>query len=614
MRRIVSFLHDAWALARPYWTSEERWRARGMLALLVVLNLSLVGLNVLLTFWQRAFYNALEARDWDGFQSLLLTWRVNEEGFLPGFCGIAAVFILIAVYQLYLRQALQIRWRRWMTVVYLERWLADRAYYRLALSEGGRGSRGQAEEGTDNPDQRIAEDVRLYVDNTLALGLDLMSTVVTLFSFVAVLWSLSGPLTLFGLDIPGYMVWVAMIYAVFGTVVTHLIGRRLIGLNFDRQRVEADFRFALMRLRENAEGIALYGGERDEHRGLAERFRALMENFWSIMVTTKRVTFFTASYSQVAIIFPFVVAAPAFFAGKVTLGGLFQISSAFGQVQGSLSWFVTSYRDLADWRATVRRLTGFDAALAAARAAAAEGPALREGPALGVEGLGLDLPDGRRLLADAALTVRPGESVVITGASGSGKSTLLRAIAGIWPFGRGTVTRPLARAGEDQAGEDPAGGAPAQPVGTATAGGTALFLPQRPYLPLGTLRRAVCYPADAARYTDAEIGAALEKAGLGALRDRLDEVSAWDRRLSGGEQQRVALARALLLRPDWLFLDEATASLDPAAEQHLYRVLKQELPGTALVSVAHRPAVAEFHDRRVQVKDGGLVEAAAAPA
>jgi vitamin B12/bleomycin/antimicrobial peptide transport system ATP-binding/permease protein len=576
MRRLGSFLRDAWALTRPYWTSEERWRGRLLLGAVVALNLSLVGMTVLLTYWQRAFYNALESRDRGAFLDLLFWWHDADGLPLPGFAWVAAAYILIAVYALYLRQALQIRWRRWLTREYLDRWLDERrAYYRMALTDPV----------TDNPDQRIADDIRLFVDNTLILGLGLMNSAVTLASFVVVLWGLSGPLTVLGVTIPGYMVWAALLYAVLGTWLAHLIGRPLVPLNFNQQRREADFRYALVRLRENAEGVALYGGEADERRGLLARFHALMENWWGIMVATKRLTFFTAGYTQVAVVFPFVVASPTFFAGRIQLGGLIQTASAFGQVQSALSWFVENYSELAYWRATVERLTGFHRAITAARAAAEVGQGVRTAAepreSLALDDVTLALPDGRRLIEHAQAEVRPGESVLITGPSGSGKSTLLRAIAGIWPFGEGRVAVPAA----------------ARP----------LFLPQRPYLPLGSLRRAVCYPRDAAEFSDDEIRAALIDAGLPQLADRPDEEDAWDRRLSGGEQQRLALARALLVRPDFLFLDEATASLDPAAEERLYTVLKERLPETAIVSIAHRPAVAKFHARRLRVEGGRLL-------
>jgi putative ATP-binding cassette transporter len=580
MQRLGHFLGRAGRIAAPYWRSEERWRAIGLLAVVVALNLALVGMSVLLSFWNREFFNALEAKDAAAFWALLFWGRLETgSGPMPGFVVVAAAYILIAVYQLYLRQALQIRWRRWLTRDYLDRWLDGRAYYRIALTDPG----------TDNPDQRIADDVRLFVDGTLSLGLGLLRSTVSLFSFLFVLWGLSGSATILGIEVPGYMVWVALVYAVAGTWLAHLVGRSLIRLNFNQQKVEADFRFALVRLRENAEGVALYGGEADEKRGLLDRFGALMRNWWGIMVATKRLTFFTAGYTEVALVFPFVVASPRYFSGEIPLGGLTQTANAFGEVQGALSWFVDNYATLTEWRATVERLTGFRDATDAARDAAQRGQGVQaapgEGPGLRIEDVTLSLPDGRTLLSGASARVAPGEAVLIAGPSGSGKSTLFRAVAGIWPFGRGRVRVP--------------------------AGARALFLPQRPYLPLGTLRRAVCYPRDASAFGEEEVRAALADAGLGHLVGRLDEEETWSHRLSGGEQQRVALARALLLKPDWLFLDEATASLDPESEARFYALLKERLPGAALVSIAHRPAVARFHDRALRVRDGGLVEAEA---
>jgi len=574
MRWIITFIAEAWALTVPFWRSEERWRARLLLAVVIALNLSLVGMTVLLTYWQRAFYNTLESKDWDGFIALLFSWHQTEaEGFLPGFVLVAALYILIAVYQLYLRQALQMRWRRWLTDVYLTQWLADRAYYRMALTDPY----------TDNPDQRIADDARLFVEDTLSLGIGLLNSVVTLGSFILVLWSLSGAVTVFGVEIPGYMVWVALVYALLGTWLAHLIGRPLIALNFSLQRLEADFRYALVRLRENTEGVALYGGEADEKRGLTQRFTKLMVNWWDIMRATKRLTFFTAGYGQVASIFPIVVAAPAYFAGRLPLGGLIQTSSAFGQVQGSLSWFVDNYAKLTEWRATVQRLTGFTQAIAKARASGI-GPVTGQGQPgqLEIRNMTLSLPDGRVLLTDAELRVAAGEAVLINGPSGSGKSTLFRAMAGIWPFGSGKIAVP--------------------------EGARLLFLPQRPYLPLGSLKRAVCYPQNEADFSDADVTAALEEAGLSHLATRLPDVDSWGQRLSGGEQQRLSFARAFLQRPDWLFLDEATASLDPAAEHELHEKLQHALPGITMISIAHRPGVAQFHDRVLTVEQGRLVE------
>ncbi len=585
---IRPFLRDVWRLSRPYYRSEEKWSAWGLLLSIVGLRLLLVGMTVILSFWNREFFNSLQDKDFAAFWELLFVYRRTPSGLMPGFCEIAAVYILVAVYFTYLSQWLQIRWRRWLTVRFLDEWLADRAYYRISLTTD------RAAVGTDNPDQRIAEDIRDFIDNTLNLGISLLANVVTLVSFLGILWSLSGNFALFGITIPGYMVWVALVYAIVGTWLTHLVGRPLASLRFRQQRVEADFRYSLVRVRENMEGIALYSGEAEEKGSLGHRFGSVIGNWWAIMQRTKMLNALTAGYEQVAVVFPFIVAAPRFFSGQIPLGGLTQTAGAFGRVQDALSWFISRYADLAQWHAIVERLTTFHRAVVAARAAFGTGLALADAPdaAVHMRDATIELPNGMKLLSDADLVLKRGQSVVITGRSGTGKSTLFRALAGIWPFGHGSVQRPLER---------------------------CLFLPQRPYIPLGSLRHVVTYPHPPNAYSREEISRALEDVGLAHLAPRLDHDEHWAQQLSGGEQQRVALARALLAKPDWLFLDEATASLDPEAEADLYHTLRTRLPNTTLVSIAHRPSVAAFHDRRMVLrreegKSGELVQAELAAA
>lgn len=570
----TTFLGKVWNLARPYWFSEERWRARGLLAAILALTLGLVYLAVLFNDWNRQFYNSLEQKNFADFKDLLLY-----------FCFLAAIYIAAAVYKLYLTQMLEMRWRVWLTREYVGEWLDRQVYYRLELQN----------RGTDNPDQRIAEDLRLFTDGTLGLGLGLLTSVVTLVSFIAILWNVSGPLS-FALGssefvVPGYMVWAAVAYAVAASVLTHYIARSLIGLNFQKERLEADFRFGMVRLRENAEGVALYKGETPEQQGLLARFEAIRANWWELMHYTKRLTYFTAGYTQIAIVFPFIVASPRYFSGAITLGGLTQIASAFGEVQTALSWFVNSYGTLAGWKASVDRLLTFKGALdqAAADAAKADGIQLEpeRSTTLRADTLNLSLPNGRVILADTSLEIEPGARVLLTGPSGSGKSTLFRALAGIWPFGRGRVRVP--------------------------AGARVLFLPQKPYLPMGTLRDAVTFPAQPGAFTDEQIRATLRDCRLEAFTERLDEAQNWALSMSGGEQQRLAIARALLNGPDWLFLDEATASLDEPTEAQLYALIRERLPKATVVSIAHRPAVAAFHDRRwTLVPDGAQARLATA--
>ena len=594
MRGLAVLLVDVWRLARPYFFSEQRWSARLLLGSIVALDLSRVGMTVLLSFWNRAFYNALQDKNWDDFIGLLLFWRQTKDGFFPGFCVVAAVYIVVEIYRTYLSQWLEISWRRWMTERLIDDWLAHRAYFRMSLElpqEGGSEADPMLA-SADNPDQRIAEDTREFVKETIRLGLDMVSSVVTLFSFLTILWTLSGALELWGVSIPGYLVWVAMIYALVGTWLTHRVGQPLVMLDFVRQRVEANFRFALARLRENVEGIALHRGEAAEGAALKQRFGALADNWWDIMWRTKKVVALTAGYGQAASVFPIAVVAPRFFSGEITLGALTQTAGAFSRVENALSFFVDAYRSLAKWRATVGRLAGFRRSIEMAHAAAlgGQGVAVAEGAAdeWRLRDVTLALPDGRRVLGEQDMTLSAGQSVVLTGRSGAGKSTLFRAMAGIWPFGGGTVERPP---------------------------GSQMFLPQRPYLPLGTLRAVVTYPAAPDAFDDAAVRGALEAVGLGALAARLDEEAPWAQRLSGGEQQRVAVARAVLARPDWLFLDEATASLDPEAEAQLYALLRRMLPGTTIVSIAHRPSVADMHDRRLVLEpgaDGGRLRDAGA--
>ncbi len=557
------FISEFWALTRPYWFSGEKWAARGLLAAVVGLNLGLVYLEVVLSYWQNDFYNTLQSSN----QSAFFTE-------LARFCWLAAAFIVIAVYEQYLNQMLQIRWRQWLTDHFMTQWIAGRNYYRMQF----------AAHGADNPDQRIAEDLALFCEKTLTLSIGLMSAVITLLSFLTILWTLSGTLEfeLFGraVSVPGYMVWVALVYSIAGTALAHWIGRPLVRLNFDKQKVEADFRFALVRFREHAEAIALYHGEADEKRQLRARFSGVAANWWEIMRRTKKLTWFRAGYDQVAVVFPFLVASPRFFSGKIQLGDLMQTASAFNKVQSSLSWFVEAYTQIASWKATVDRLTTFYAAIADATRHAdgiVAGSTDQSGYAL--QSARVDLPSGRTLLGPCNLTLNAGERVLVTGSSGSGKSTLFRAFAGIWPFGAGAVVRPSAA--------------------------RVLFLPQKPYLTNGSLREQLCYPSAPDAFDDAALQAALTDCGLANLQSQLDESRQWSHQLSGGEQQRIAFARALLQKPDWIFMDEASAALDAASESALYAVLIERLPAAAIISIAHRESLRRFHPRQLELKPGG---------
>jgi len=571
------FWRDFWALFKPYWFSEEKLIARLLLFSIVALTLAGVYMDVLFNDWYNLFYNTLQDKNRGEFFHQMVR-----------FCVLAAIYIVIYVYATYFNQMLQVRWRRWLTDKYLGEWLTNRTYYRMQFFASA----------TDNPDQRISEDLKLFVDETLSLSLGLLNSIVTLVAFVGILWNLSGKIefSFAGQNyyFHGFMVWAALGYAIAGTWLTHKIGRPLIGLNFNQQRYEADFRFSLVRFRENMEGVALYRGEDDELRGFRGRFASVFNNWWSIMRRQKMLNFFRISYNQAAVVFPFLVGEGRFFSGAIQWGGLMQIANAFGKVQDSLSWFINVYSGagpntgFVGWKATVDRLTGFHNAVLLAQEQQRKQPGTAivtgDSSALELKDVSLDLPSGQALIHCADVSMAQNASVLIRGPSGSGKSTLFRAISGIWPFGKGEIKQP--------------------------ANFDALFLPQRPYFPLGSLREAICYPLRHQAFVSQEVEDALAVVGLAYLAPRLDEVANWAVQLSGGEQQRVAFARALLHKPAWLFLDEATSNLDDDSQQQLYEAIIQRLQHTTIVSIAHREELAGFHAGRLELraKEDGAFE------
>ncbi len=571
-----------WALSLPYFHSDEKWKARGLLLAIVLLNLGTVFMLVQLNDWNRIFYDALQEKNQPVF------WQQ-----LGRFTYLAFAYIIIAVYKFYLTQLLELRWRTWMTEHYIQRWLANKAFYTLELLRFSK----QADMSPDNPDQRIQEDAQQFTALTVSLSMGLLNAVVTLLSFVGILWGLSGGFEFkfngSTYEIAGFMVWMAVVYAVVGSAITHWIGKPLVALNFNQQRYEADFRHHLVRVREYSEAIALDKGEAVERGAINLRFGSVLQNYLELINAQKRLTWFTVGFGQAAVVFPFIVAAPRFFSGAIQLGQLMQIASAFGRVQDALSWFVDNYASLATWKATTDRLTSFEASLCTVEAqhsallrqyvpvvpeyrtqVATENVANAD--QLQTQELTLALPDGTQLVQGAVLHARTGDSIIVTGPSGSGKSTLFRAIAGIWPYASGQLQLP---AGFEQ---------------------RAMFIAQRPYFPNAPLRVALAYPDEAADYTDAQLCAALDAALLPQLKTRLDDEDAWGQKLSGGEQQRLAIARVFLKKPQWIFADEATSALDEVAEKTIYERLLGQVKQAqgALISIAHRPAVAGFHATR----------------
>ena len=552
MNTTLSQKHAVWQLIKPFWVSEEKWRAWAMLLTIVMLSLGLVYISVQINQWNQVFYDALQNKNYPVFKAQL--WR---------FTYLALIFIVLAVYKIYLTQGLQMRWRNWMTEKFMGKWLAHQAYYHT-----------EQQQIIDNPDQRIAEDLNVLTQYTLSLSLGLLSSVVTLCSFITILWHISGPITFMiaqhSFTLPGYMVWFALLYAVLGSLLIWWVGKPLVMLGFNQERYEANFRFGLIRIRENNDAIALYHGEPREKQQLSQRFAAIRSNWWSIMRVTRRLNIASNFYGQFAIIFPILVAAPRYFSGAIQMGGLMQISSAFGQVQGALSWFIDAFTTLATWKACVNRLAGFNSAVDEVHnQARGINQQQEETQPLTLQQLALALPDGQPLLSAANMTLKRGERVLIVGPSGCGKSTLLRAIAGIWPYGGGEI------------------GLNGQL--------STLFLPQRSYIPIGTLREALSYPHRDKEYSDEQLLKVLENCRLKHLQQGLDINANWSHRLSPGEQQRLAFARAILTRPDVLFLDEATSALDDETEQLMYCLLVDELPDVTVISVAHRNSVAKYH-------------------
>ncbi|MBR0329938.1 MAG: ABC transporter ATP-binding protein/permease [Selenomonadaceae bacterium] len=555
----------AWRLMKSYWKSKEKWRARGLLAGVIALSLGQVYMLVMLNQWNNVFYNALQERDFEVFWPLI-----------GQFSLIAFGYIIMAVYAIYVKQILEIKWRTWMTSRYLDEWMHSQTYYRLQVLGG---------DGVDNPDQRISDDIGMFVNLTLSLFIGLLKQVSTLVAFVVILWQLSGALDIpvgdTVLSVPGYMVFVTLIYSVVGTWLAHKVGRSLIGLNYDQQRYEADFRFSMVRVRENSESIAFYGGEGPEMQNFQERFGMVIRNFWALMKRTKLLNFYVNGYAQLAVIVPILMSAPKYFSGDMQLGGFIQTLSAFGRVQDALSYFVEAYDTIAQYVAVIRRLGGFTGHMEAAENMQASfGFDSRDDiNGLVLQDVQVELPDGRRLFEGLSLAVPAGKYLLVSGNSGCGKSTLLRALAGIWPYGCGNVSLP--------------------------SGWRSMFLPQRPYLPLGSLRRAIYYPQPVPENESADLRELLERFGIGSLADRLDEVDDWSRILSLGEQQRLAFIRILLFRPDIVFLDESTSAMDEQREAEAYDILKELLPEMAVISVGHRSTLFKKHDKRLQLTGSG---------
>lgn len=548
------FFRDVWYLTKSYWQSEEKKKAFFLLGCIIALTLGVVYMLVLLNQWNNSFYSALQNYD---------AKKIFDE--LIHFSWLAAIYILLAVYSYYLQQTLILNWRRWLTTRFIDIWLQNKTYYNLQMFG----------KDTDNPDQRISEDVRQFVEMTLSFGIGILKAFCTFASFVVILYNLSGSLsfTFMGKTwtINGYMLWASLLYSVIGTYITHIVGRKLVKINFIQQKYEADFRFSMIRLRESAESVAFYRGEAQEGSVFKQRFKMLLDNFWKLVNKQKQLVFLNSGYSQIAIIFPFVVAMNRYLTKEVTLGGLMQVASAFGRVQDSLSYFVDMYSSIAQWQAVVMRLTCFGHHMHDVYQQAERFHVERFAAAdvVEVDNMQINLPDGKPLLENISFTLHPGHNVLIKGVSGSGKSTLLRAISGIWPFVDGKIFLPE----RDK----------------------LMFIPQKSYLPLGTLRAALNYPGNKP-IDDTELIYLMDLCQIGYLKDKLDLEADWSHVLSVGEQQRLAFVRAHIQQPQWLFMDEATSALDEDTEATMYSLLQERLQQTTVVSVGHRSTLNKYHE------------------
>jgi len=565
--RRTALLVSSWKIARAYWFSEEKWSAWGLLITVIGLNLAIVYILVLLNIWQVNFYEVIQKYDYNGFMHAIGEYSL-----------IAACLVVVRGYQIYMRMMLHIRWRRWMTERYLSDWLYNKTYYLLQLEIG---------HDTDNPDQRISEDVEMFVWLTLRLSLDMLQDVVTVLSFITILWNLSGVLYLscLGYELPiyGYLVWVAIVYAAGGTYWTVKMGRPLVKMDFDQQRYEADFRFSLMRLRENAESVALYGGEKQEKWNCQGSFGNIIGNYFKIVIVRKRLMWLTSGYTQISAIFASLVAAPRYFSGFIHLGQMFQIVDAYNHVQTGFSFVVDSFTRLAQWRAVVNRLTHFLVSMEMVRTQPGTVYQMvicrKNCQEYSVKNLNVFLPDGKSILTNFSLSIHGTDRLLIMGPSGCGKSTLLRTFAGIWPYASGEMMLP--------------------------AGQKTMFVPQKSYMPLNSFRDILLYPGVVKAVPDEELTSLLVKCRLGHLLDKLHMVADWGQALSLGEQQRVAFVRVLLQKPRWLFLDEATSALDEQTEQVIYQIITEQLAQTAIISVGHRRTLLAYHQTRLELDGRG---------
>lgn len=559
-------LRSAWRIAREYWFSEDMWAAWRLLIVVISLNLALVYITIRINLWHSVFYQVIQDYNYAGFLNSVVQFAV-----------LASMFTIMRGIQVYARMQLHINWRRWMTDKYLTEWLHQKTYYRLQLMAGS---------DADNPDQRISEDIELFVGLTLRLSLDLFQDVLTVSSFIVILWNLSGViyLSVFDSQVPiyGYLVWAALVYAVIGTFWTIKVGRPLVQLDYDQQRYEADFRYSLVRVRDNAESIAFYEGEGQEKNHCFRHFQNIISNYKKIITVRKNLMWLTTGYSQVAVIFSILVASPRYFYNEIHLGQMFQIIDAYNHVQVGFSFIIDSFSRLAQWRAVVNRLNNFILFMETVRLEDDSYKRTinrRSKHEFEVNNVSVFRPDGYKLVQNITLHIKRGDHILVAGPSGCGKSTLLRTFAGLWPYTTGNLNIP--------------------------SEGKVLFIPQRTYMPIDELRKVLLYPGMPRKLRDHELVEALVACRLSHLTNKLDDSLDWGQALSLGEQQRIAFVRTLLMQPEWLFLDEATSALDEGTEHAVYELILKHLRKTAIISVGHRSTLVKYHDHRLNLDGQG---------
>ncbi len=545
--------HQFWVLAAGYITPKRSLSPLIYFSIIVFFNLLAVRLNILFSEWHKAMYDALQ--------------QMNESVFwiqMVVFSGIATVHVSNVLLTYYFTQRFTIQWRTWLNAQMLEKWLENQAYYKTQYVYNQ----------LDNPDQRIQQDVQSYVSRSLGFATGVISSVVSIVAFTGILWTLSGDMPIAGITIPHALVFLVFIYVLISSVFAFKIGRPLINLNFANERLNANYRYSLIRLKEYAESIAFFRGEKMEKNLLFKQFKQVIDNVWQIVYRTLKLAGFNLAVSQVSVVFPFIIQASRFFSQQIKLGDLMQTAQAFGQVQSALSFFRNSYDEFAEYRAVLNRLTGFYTAINQANQTS--NTDIQNNPNQVVfENLTVNKPNGEALIKNLNLVLPQGASLLIKGASGAGKTTLLRTVAGLWSYSEGQVHCPQQN---------------------------TLFLSQKPYLPQGRLIDALYYPEPAPDNVDLNQAAqAMRQVQLGHLADKLEQENDWTRVLSLGEQQRLSFARILLHKPTVAFLDEATASMDEGLEDAMYRLLRSELPQTTIISVGHRSTLQVHHQQALHI-------------